>query len=84
MNDEYEELIGAIIFWRGALSHQYTPETQAFAREQIARLEKRANELAEPVPESASPDDCPHGGTCSYAGECPFRRVCLSEADPWR
>lgn len=45
-NDEYEEIATAIIFWRGALAYQYTADTQAFARAQIARLEARADELA--------------------------------------
>lgn len=45
--DEYQEIATAIIFWRGALKHQYTPDTQAFARAQIARLEARADELAQ-------------------------------------
>lgn len=46
MPTEWDEIAGAIIFWRGALQYQYTPDTQAFARAQIARLEARADELA--------------------------------------
>lgn len=46
MPTEWDEIAGAIIFWRGALERQYSPDTQAFAREQIARLEARADELA--------------------------------------
>lgn len=45
-DDEFEEIATAIIFWRGALQYQYTPDTQAFALVQIARLEARADELA--------------------------------------
>lgn len=45
-HDEFEAIATAIIFWRGALAHQYTQDTQAFARAQIARLEARADELA--------------------------------------
>lgn len=45
-SDEFEEIATAIIFWRGALEHQWTQDTQAFARAQIARLEARADELA--------------------------------------
>lgn len=46
LDEEFEEIATAIIFWRGALAHQYTPDTQDFARAQIARLEARADELA--------------------------------------
>lgn len=46
MPTEWDEIAGAIIFWRGALAHQYTQDTQEFARVQIARLEARADELA--------------------------------------
>lgn len=46
MPTEFEEIATAIIFWKGALAYQYTPDTQAFARAQIARLEARADELA--------------------------------------
>lgn len=46
MPTEWDEIATAIIFWRGALECQYTPDTQAFARAQIARLEARADELA--------------------------------------
>lgn len=46
MPTEWDEIATAIIFWKGALERQYTPDTQAFAREQIARLEARADELA--------------------------------------
>ena len=48
MNDdeEFEEIATAIIFWKGALAHQWTEDTQEFARAQIARLEARADELA--------------------------------------
>lgn len=53
MDDEYEELIGAIIFWRGALSAQFTADTQAFAKAQIARLEQRAAELGDILDEEA-------------------------------
>lgn len=45
--EEFEEIATAIIFWRGALTHQYTPDTQDFARAQIARLEARADELTQ-------------------------------------
>ena len=45
-DSEYEEIATAIIFWRGALAHQWTQDTQEFARAQIARLEARADELA--------------------------------------
>lgn len=50
MPTEWDEIAGAIIFWKGALCAQFTPDTQAFAREQIARLEKRADELAREEP----------------------------------
>lgn len=46
MPTEWDEIVGAIIFWRGALERQYTPDTQAFARAQIGRLEARADELS--------------------------------------
>lgn len=45
-DEEFEEIAEAIIFWRGALQYQYIPDTQAFARAQIARLEARADELS--------------------------------------
>ena len=52
---ETQEINTAIIFWRGALDRQYTPETQEFAKEQIARLEKRAELLAEEPGEEDEP-----------------------------
>lgn len=45
-HDEFEEIATAIIFWKSALAHQYTQDTREFARVQIARLEARADELA--------------------------------------
>lgn len=46
MPTEWDEIATAIIFWRGALQYQYTQDTREFALVQIARLEARADELA--------------------------------------
>lgn len=73
MDDEYEELIGAIIFWRGALKAQFTPDTQAFAQAQIDRLHQRADALLRDEGEIEDSE-------CSfYCLDCPSFRFCLAE-----
>jgi len=46
---EYDEVISSLIFWKGALEHAQNQGSADFARQQITRLENKADRLAEEI-----------------------------------